>query len=292
MLMMAVLSGAGAQAGDSAAELMQAKKYAEAAELLRAQVADSAADARAWYQLAICYSQLERRAEAVAAYSEAEKLGYRLTQIRYNLACFAALDGDTEAAFAWLAQSIDAGFNDPAHLREDTDLQSLHSDPRFDSLALGADKNARPCEYDERCRQFDFMLGVWDVFSAQGQTIAQSRWSRDLNGCLIRENWTDLYGSQGESINYFDPAAELWRQNWVADDGWITEYQGNFSDGALRYSGRSAYRDGSIKLGRSTFTPKPDGTVHHHIERSSDNGATWIVTFDAIYRPQSPADSL
>ena len=33
-----------------------------------------------------------------------------------------------------------------------------------------------------------------------------------------------------------------------------------------------------------TLTPLPDGTVRQVIERSTDDGATWQSSFDAVYR--------
>ena len=51
----------------------------------------------------------------------------------YNAACCYALLGRTDEAFAWLGQSLDAGWRDVDHLRADTDFQSLHADPRWEA---------------------------------------------------------------------------------------------------------------------------------------------------------------
>ena len=52
----------------------------------------------------------------------------------YNAACCYALLGRTDEAFAWLGQSLDAGWRDVDHLRADTDFQSLHADPRWETV--------------------------------------------------------------------------------------------------------------------------------------------------------------
>ncbi len=52
----------------------------------------------------------------------------------YNAGCSYALVGDINSAFAALADSIDAGFSDSRTLKSDTDLESLHDDPRWSEI--------------------------------------------------------------------------------------------------------------------------------------------------------------
>ncbi len=49
----------------------------------------------------------------------------------YNTACYFALAGKSSLAFRYLAQAIDNGFSDPDVMEKDTDLLSLHHDPRW-----------------------------------------------------------------------------------------------------------------------------------------------------------------
>ncbi|MCH8148566.1 MAG: hypothetical protein IH987_11315 [Planctomycetes bacterium] len=52
----------------------------------------------------------------------------------YNAACCYALLEKADEAFTWLGQSLDAGWRDVAQLRNDTDFQSLHADPRWEAV--------------------------------------------------------------------------------------------------------------------------------------------------------------
>jgi beta-lactamase regulating signal transducer with metallopeptidase domain/Flp pilus assembly protein TadD len=52
----------------------------------------------------------------------------------YNKACARALDGKTDEALKLLEQSMATGNVDADHMKEDSDLRSLHKDKRFDGL--------------------------------------------------------------------------------------------------------------------------------------------------------------
>ena len=52
----------------------------------------------------------------------------------YNLGCIAALNGNTELAFAFLNHAVDCGFTDIGHLQQDVQLARLHGAPQFELL--------------------------------------------------------------------------------------------------------------------------------------------------------------
>lgn len=51
--------------------------------------------------------------------------------IRYNLACSYALTGQKDKALSCLNKAIELGYTDIEHLRQDHDLDTIKSDPRF-----------------------------------------------------------------------------------------------------------------------------------------------------------------
>jgi eukaryotic-like serine/threonine-protein kinase len=88
-------------------------------------------------------------------YEEAQKLNREALEIRqrvfgpdhpitassvYNLACLAALLGRRDEALTLLSQAVDQGLGPDLDLgmAKDTDLKSLHGDPRFDALVRHA----------------------------------------------------------------------------------------------------------------------------------------------------------
>ena len=62
----------------------------------------------------------------------------------YNLACIAALMGRRDEALSLLSQAVDHGLAPDLDLgmNKDTDLKSLHGDPRFEALVSRAKERA------------------------------------------------------------------------------------------------------------------------------------------------------
>jgi len=267
-------------------QLLQAGKPGQAKSMLQKITASQPENGQAWFRLGSAYHQLKEYEKAVDAYHRAEELHAVPPQFtRYNIACAYALDGKKTKAFESLDGAILTGFGNVELLNQDEDLANLRDDPQFDDIVQRADKNARPCEYDEKYRQLDFWLGHWAVFNPQGQQVGENTIERHLEGCMIQENWQGRYGSAGKSLNYYDPEINAWRQQWVSANGSVINYEGHFKDGAMHYAGKNIAKDGTVKLSRMILTPRDDGTVRQLIEQSNNQGKTWNVWFDGIYRP-------
>ncbi|HWO26417.1 MAG TPA: DUF6624 domain-containing protein [Kofleriaceae bacterium] len=65
---------------------------------------------------------------------------------RYNAACCLALDGRKDDAFQMLDRVLADGFRDLEHLKKDTDLASLHGDPRWPKFVAAALANVTKFE--------------------------------------------------------------------------------------------------------------------------------------------------
>jgi pimeloyl-ACP methyl ester carboxylesterase len=66
----------------------------------------------------------------------------------YNIACAQARLGRRDEAFKSLAKAVALGYDDPAHMREDPDLEGLRGDPRFEALAAKAREAETKGDYD------------------------------------------------------------------------------------------------------------------------------------------------
>ncbi|MCF7805881.1 MAG: tetratricopeptide repeat protein [Candidatus Marinimicrobia bacterium] len=259
--------------------------FEEAVVLFKNVVKEEPGDPGAWFGLGRALHSLEQYNEAISAYHTADSLGFYPQFLQYNLACVYALSGQKPAAFRALQNAIQAGYSNAEHMQEDSDLNSLREEKQFIALVEQADRNARPCEYDSLYRQLDFWIGEWDVYNPQGQMVGHNTIMKTANGCMLLENWKGTGGSNGKSMNFVHPETGQWRQQWVGGSGYIIEYTGEFSDGAMRFSGKNIQMNGTTSLSRMTLTPREDGTVHQLIEQSDDDGKTWQVWFDGTYKP-------
>jgi tetratricopeptide (TPR) repeat protein len=224
-----------------------------------------------------------RYAEALAVLAEATKAGPNPNALVWTARAQARL-GRKDEALASLTEAVKNGFMDLATLDGQADLLSLRSDPRFKEIRDKADRGARPCATSAEAHQFDFWLGDWDV-TVGGIRAGESHVEKILNDCVVHENWTGAGGYVGKSFNLYDTQKKRWQQTWVDGVGGITEYYGEWKDGALRYEAK-----GTIPAGQKdpvdqtmVFFNLDDGRVRQLIQQTPDGGKTWSVVFDGIY---------
>jgi hypothetical protein len=149
-------------------------------------------------------------------------------------------------------------------------------------IASTAVASPDPCAAPE-FRQFDFWAGRWVVKDAQGKEAGLNEITIEERGCVLIERWRSASGGTGLSINYYDPRAERWTQQWVGL-GILLTMTGGMRDGAMVLQGPLQYlTDKRLTLLRGTWTPLPDGRVRQHFEESSDDGRTWTEWFDGYY---------
>jgi tetratricopeptide (TPR) repeat protein len=89
---------------------------------------------RAWFNLGFVAIKAEDYETALQSFRRAIELNHRPDTSSYNMACAYALEGNANAAFEWLNKARALGFDLEDHIGDDDDLDSLHDDPRWDSL--------------------------------------------------------------------------------------------------------------------------------------------------------------
>ena len=91
-------------------------------------------DGEYWFSHAYSLHQSGHFVEAIDAFSHAIGLGHRQPTCMYNVACGYALLNDKENALFWLDRAFGSGFDRVDLLKDDSDLDSLRSDPRFKDI--------------------------------------------------------------------------------------------------------------------------------------------------------------
>lgn len=146
---------------------------------------------------------------------------------------------------------------------------------------------AKPvCETMKSFNDFDFWLGEWNVYSNDDarQLQGTNTITKHHKNCLIIENWTNLQGGTGSSMNYYDAVEDQWRQLWVAG-GYSIDYTGGLNEsGAMVLSGKiNYYKTGKSNAFRGTWTPNADGSVRQFFEQQDPESQEWAVWFDGLY---------
>jgi beta-lactamase regulating signal transducer with metallopeptidase domain/tetratricopeptide (TPR) repeat protein len=131
-----------------------------------------------WYERGNKYLSERQYERAIAAYEKAIETDDKPAKAAYNAACAYALQNDREHAFQWLEKAVDLGYADADHYIEDSDLDPLRSDPRFQRII---ERMSRSRRGDQRLQQ---ALMRDDRLRARG-TATSKEWA-DSGADLLR----------------------------------------------------------------------------------------------------------
>jgi hypothetical protein len=269
-------------AADSA---FASKDYRHAAALFERLTQIDSTVPRYWMRLGMSAALAEDYKTGARAFERASALRAG-PAAAYNAGAMFARLSQADSAFAWLQRAVQSGFADTATLATDDDLANLRADARYAKLRHDAAVAPAPCRDAPDYRRFDFWVGTWRVTTPGGQQVGTSHVDVVSGGCALLENWRDMRGSEGKSLNTFDPATHGWRQFWVGQGGGITDYsESEWHGSSLTFVAHSRTPNGSELVQRLTFTPLEGGVVRQFGEGSTDGGKTWSSFYDFHYHP-------
>jgi hypothetical protein len=145
------------------------------------------------------------------------------------------------------------------------------------------------CDTSES-HQWDFWVGYWEVRPrGADKIIAHSLIEKRYAGCAIRENWMPVgkeTSGGGGSLSLYDPKRKEWRQTWVDSTGTRVDLDGRFRDDVMTITGswENFVAPGKDALVAMHYHLEPDGQVRQWAEASTDQGKTWMPSFDFLYR--------
>ena len=154
----------------------------------------------------------------------------------------------------------------------------------FGTRAASSSSSCTAAEY----RQFDFWVGDWDVFDFDSPKtpVARVRVDQTLGGCVLREDYQDTTGHQGQSFSLYDVSRKLWHQTWVTNRGELLLLDGKLEDDQMVLMGTDLVA-GKERQVRGVWKPASEG-VRETAARSLDGGKTWQPWFDLLFRPHKP----
>ncbi|MFI5163232.1 MAG: hypothetical protein ACHQHN_18275 [Sphingobacteriales bacterium] len=142
-----------------------------------------------------------------------------------------------------------------------------------------------PCADEPRTHDFDFWIGEWDVYPTGADKLAGHSVVQSISGgCGLLENWTDMQGGSGKSVNYYNLAEHQWQQDWIGSGGGAQRYlNGVYKDGAMQFTYEFADKQGNKKTGNFKFYNIDKNTVRQYQDVNNDDGKTVTVSYDLTY---------
>lgn len=272
--------------------LFTAQQWSAAIPAYEAVLKPNPANALGWNRLGSSYHNTGNYERALSAYERA--LTYNpgatlLPVIHSRMARIYSIKKDNTRAFVEMDKALAAGYVNRGELKDHPDFASLRGDDRFASLITKTEQNAMPCLGLEQARQFDFWIGEWDAYVTGTSNLAgHSRIERASGGCMILESWTSLGNVpfEGKSMNFVDPSTNKWKQVWIGSNGLnVSEFlNGEYRDGAMRFEFESTGAQNQKQLVHFYFFNENKDQVRQLHETSSDDGKTWVTTYDFTYK--------
>lgn len=292
LIIISLFSSSASIAQSAADELYAAEDWDAAAAAYAAITEADPNDANAWYRLAASARQAGDLEVAREALARAAALEFSPVRISFEEARLDVMSGDPDGALADLQAIAESGFTSVAYITNDPVLGSLAGNPGYDALVAEMSALAYPCENDPAFHEFDFWLGEWVVHGPNGTLAGTNVIEPAERGCVILENWTNVAGGTGMSINYVDKISGEWVQIWNAEGGSQINIRGGMTDEGMLLVGtlHTVGSDTTLPF-RGLWTPLPDGRVRQFFEQSNDGGATWQTSFEGFYTRTADVES-
>lgn len=155
----------------------------------------------------------------------------------------------------------------------------------FGPITLQAQTGNR-CDSEE-AHQFDFWIGEWDVYKNGTDTLLGHNIIKPVaKACALLESWNSIDNQTiGSSINKYNFEKGKWQQMWVDNSGLTLLIEGEYRDGKMVLENAQPARDRIKSMNnRITWFNNKDGSVRQLWEYSIDEGKTWQVAFDGMYK--------
>jgi hypothetical protein len=134
--------------------------------------------------------------------------------------------------------------------------------------------------------QFDFWRGKWNVQGPAGLINSTSVITRELDGCVIMEDFIFNGGFQGRSLNIYDSRDDRWYQSFVDNTTGNYRLVGGLEGAEMVMNAdQPAFTPGAgvrQRKSRVVWTALEDGSVRQTFDESFDGGPV-TRTFDGLY---------
>ncbi len=265
--------------------VLQSGDPAKAAEMFKAICDANPQAGQAWFMQGYALHMAGKLDEAMPVHQKAATFPQLRAPALYNIACVHALQGRADEAFQTLRLSLDSGQTTIDQLTGDTDLTSLHDDPRWEPLV----ERHRVSIENSPAKAMHFWVGQWDCYAPNGTLSGTNHLELVNNSMFIHEQWKNAQGQEGQSFNYYDIEQGVWRQIWVDPTRQLEMTAETTTPGRLLFQGENFDTAGNRSLRQMLVQKLEGGRVYQEGRASSDEGQTWTVAYRLIYMPKGEA---
>lgn len=145
-----------------------------------------------------------------------------------------------------------------------------------------SDTTRYPCR---AVHTFDFWVGDFDAkpwSKPDAPSGGQLHNTREYEGCVIVERWNGR-GNAGMSIAFYDVNRKVWRMVWNDDSNSSNDFEGTYSEGAMRFNGWVLDAQGRKILASNVLQDVSPDVIRHIYSTSADSGKTWVVHSDGRF---------
>jgi len=219
--------------------------------------------------------------QALEVYNFAKTLKNDDIDTLYNIAVIYSKKKNKSQVLLNLQLAILAGYMSlDVPLSQKEPFAFLKGNPEFDIL----EQRALPLNKRTIYRQFDFILGSWQLFDRNDQPLTSHRVvSKENNGYLLTVIMTQKNGNRATGFNFVDPEDLKWKQIWAQGKGTALKYEGEFRDGKMQFTGKEVDEKGNVVLRRKVYIPVGHNKIEHVIEKSTNGGKSWMKIFDGYW---------
>jgi len=267
-----------------------AQDWANAKKMYDAILTDTSSNGIAWNRLGFSNYNTGNYPDALKDYKKA--LSYKpvppLKASAYSrMARVNALQNHAEEAIRNIDSAAAYGYLSFGELDSLKDFSGVRNIAGFKEAREKVYLAANPCMANPKARVFDFWTGHWNVYATGTSTLVGHSLVQIVSGgCALLENWESLgNASSGKSLNFIDPGTNMWRQCWIGSypNGQQDFVNGEYKDGAMRFTFTTTNPQGQKITGRFIFFNEGPDKVRQFNETSSDEGKTWVTSYDLTY---------
>ncbi len=147
--------------------------------------------------------------------------------------------------------------------------------------------NQQPCPCcTEAHNAFDFWIGDWTVYNAQGTVVGTNKISKvaTYGNCVLREEWKSSGANRGTSYNYYNLADKSWNQVWIDNSGFSLTLKGNRIDNRMVMKSEILQGQNGKYFNRVTWQLNGDESVTQTWDVLSETGKLLQQAFKGTYK--------